>query len=80
MCRHTLSYIHVYVMINKLPNNWPALLHPHTPVANVSLAQTLYEVDEEDGNATVCAELIGGVLEREITVYLSTEDYTAVGK
>ena len=49
-------------------------------VAVVSLSQELYEVDEEDGNATVCAVLMEGELERIITVYLSTEDITAIGK
>ena len=49
-------------------------------VAIVSLSQELYEVDEEDGNATVCAVLMEGELERIITVYLSTEDITAIGK
>lgn len=49
-------------------------------VANVSLTEELYEVDEDDGNVTVCAELLEGILERPVTVYFSTEDLTAVGE
>lgn len=39
----------------------------------------LYEAEEGEGNATVCAELLDGVLERNISVYLSTDDITAIG-
>ena len=49
-------------------------------VATVSLSELAYEVDEEDGNATICAVLVDGELERVIAVYLSTEDITATGK
>ena len=37
-------------------------------------------VNEEDGFVTICAELIDGVLERMITVYLNSADGTAAGK
>ena len=40
----------------------------------------LYEVDEDEGNATLCAQLLEGILERNITVYLSTSDITAMGE
>ena len=51
-----------------------------TPVATVSLVQSAYEADEGDGNVTVCAELVDGILERSVTVYLSTANLTAFGK
>ena len=40
----------------------------------------LYEVDEDEGNVTVCAQLLEGILERNVTVYLSTGNLTAFGK
>ena len=49
-------------------------------VANVSLSESLYESSEENGTARVCAVLEDGVLERVVTVYLSTDDATAVGR
>ena len=49
-------------------------------VATVSLEQASYLVNEGDGFVMICAELIDGVLERMITVYLNTADDTAAGK
>ena len=46
----------------------------------MSLSDELVEVDEDSGNVTLCAVLIDGVLERGITVYLSTDDISAIGK
>ena len=49
-------------------------------VATVSLSDSLYESSEENGTVRVCAVLEDGELERVITVYLSTDDATAIGK
>ena len=46
----------------------------------MSLSDSMYESYEDDGVVTVCAVLVDGELERVITVYLSTDDATAVGK
>ena len=46
----------------------------------MSLSESLYESSEDNGTATVCAVLEDGELERNITVYLSTDDATAIGK
>ena len=48
--------------------------------ANVSLDQAAYSVGEPDVYVMVCAVLTEGELERDITVYLSTADDTAIGK
>ena len=48
-------------------------------VSRVSLTQSLYETDEDEGNATVCTELLFGILERNVVVTLNTEDITAMG-
>jgi hypothetical protein len=48
--------------------------------ATVSLSDWLYESGEDEGAVTVCAVLVDGELERVVTVYLSTDDATAVGK
>ena len=46
----------------------------------MSLSESLYKSSEDNGTATVCAVLEDGELERNITVYLSTDDATAIGK
>lgn len=46
----------------------------------MSLSDSLYESSEENGTVRVCAVLEDGELERVITVYLSTDDATAIGK
>ena len=48
--------------------------------ANVTLEQEIYSVNETDGAVMVCAMLTEGVLERNVTVYLSTSDGSAVCK
>ena len=48
--------------------------------ANVTLDQEAYLVSEFDLFEMVCAELVEGELQRDITVYLSTSDGTAFGK
>lgn len=45
--------------------------------ANVTLDEAVYMGNESDGFLMVCAVLTGGVLERDVTVYLSTFDDTA---
>ncbi len=49
-------------------------------VATVSLEESSYTVDEDDGVVEVCAELIDGDLETDISVCLSTMDDSAVGE
>ena len=57
------------------------VLHPLTLDANVTLQMAEYEVLEGDDEvATVCVELTEGVLERGVTVAVSTNDDTAIGK
>ena len=40
----------------------------------------MYSVNETDLNIMICAVLTAGVLERDVTVYLTTSDGTAVGE
>ncbi len=44
------------------------------------LEESSYTVDEGDGVATVCAKLIEGVLQTNVSVILSTIDISAVGE
>ncbi len=46
----------------------------------VSLEETSYTVDEGNGVAVVCAELVEGVLHTNVSVILNTMDNSAVGK
>ncbi len=46
----------------------------------VSLEESSYTVDEGDGVATVCAKLVEGVLQTNVSVILNTMDVSAVGK
>ena len=48
--------------------------------ANVSLERDVYVVAEEDGIVTLCAILTGGVLERAVSVNVSSPYDTALGK
>lgn len=41
--------------------------------------QTIYEVREENGIVGVCVTLSGRILDRPVTVTVSTEDITATG-
>ena len=51
----------------------------YTIDANVTLQMMEYEALEgSDVNVTVCSELTAGILERGITVNISTSDLTAV--
>ena len=45
----------------------------------ISLQQYAYTVDEGDGVVHVCAEIVSGQIERDVTVYLTVEEYTAIG-
>jgi len=49
------------------------------PAVEVRFQQTVYSVMESDGIVEVCVEL-SGVLERDVTISLSTSDGSAVGK
>ncbi len=44
------------------------------PDAYVNLDQDAYSVHESDGNVSVCAVLLGGVLGREVAVNITTID------
>ena len=44
------------------------------------MSETAYEVEEEDGAVTVCVNISGASLARVVTVTVSTEDITAIGK
>ncbi len=46
----------------------------------VSLEETSYTVDEGDGIVEVCAELVEGVLQTDVSVMLDTMDNSAVGE
>ena len=46
--------------------------------ANVTLEEAVYMVNESDAYVMVCAVLTEGELERDITVYVSTSDDTAL--
>ena len=49
-------------------------------VATATLQQASYSVSEADGFVMICAQLTDGILERMITLSLSTSDGTALGK
>ena len=62
-------------------------VHPFCPILTVliyhtgvtiSLQQHEYTVDEDEGTVLVCAEITGET-ERNVTVYLHVEEYTALG-
>ena len=43
------------------------------------VSQTTYETDEEEEYVTVCVNISGADLARDITVSVSTQDITATG-
>lgn len=49
-------------------------------MAVVSLDQDAYLVDEDEGSAMVCIQLVDGILERSIAGNISTVSLTATGK
>ena len=49
-------------------------------VLQVGFTQSGFPVSEADGSVSVCIAISGAVLERNITVILSTQDNTAVCK
>ena len=61
-----------------LPTQYFLSLSLSLLAANVTLQEPVYMVNESDAYVMVCAELTKGVLERSVTVYLSTFDGTAV--
>ena len=52
---------------------YPSLHSSHTEV-EVEFAETSYTVRESSGSVSVCVNISGSVLERNITVLLSTMD------
>ena len=60
------------------PPPHPLSLSLSLSAANVTLQEPVYMVNESNPYVMVCAELTEGILERDITVYLSTLDGTAV--
>ena len=67
----------MYVMSLKMSFFNDMLFSPLS-AANVTLEESVYMVNESDVYVMVCAVLTEGVLERDITVYLSTSDGTAL--
>ena len=55
------------------------LLFSYT-VVDVEFAQPSYTVGENDGSVSVCINISGAVLERNVTVFLSTEGFDATCK
>ena len=49
-------------------------------VALLSLEVASLSVNEIDGSVTVCVVLVVGILQRNITAYLSSQNVSAVGK
>ena len=47
---------------------------------DVEFAQPSYTVGENDGSVSVCIDISGAVLERNVTVFLSTEGFDATCK
>ena len=46
-------------------------------VVDVGFAQPSYTVGENDGSVSVCINISGAVLERNVTVFLSTGNFDA---
>ena len=57
---------------------FPNLSAPLNTGVTISLQQHEYTVDEDEGTVHVCAEITGET-ERNVTVYLHVEEYTALG-
>ena len=49
-------------------------------MVDVEFAQPSYTVGENDGSVSVCIDISGAVLERNVTVFLSTEGFDATCK
>lgn len=47
---------------------------------DISLDQTQYIVEEANGFVEVCAELVGGIIERMVVVDLISDNIDATGK
>ena len=47
---------------------------------DVEFAQPSYTVGENDGSVSVCIDISGAVLERNVTVFLSTDGFDAICK
>ncbi len=55
------------------------LLYFYSVGVIIGLEMVLYSAQEEDGQITVCAELINGALERVVLVNVTTADSSAQG-
>ena len=49
-------------------------------VVQVGFTQSTFPVSEADGSVTMCTGISGAVLDRNVTVLLSTRDNTAICK
>ena len=49
-------------------------------MVDVEFAQPSYTVGENDGSVSVCIDISGAVLERNVTVFLSTDGFDAICK
>ena len=46
----------------------------------VVVSRETYEVQEEEGSVRTCVTIFGGILDRAVTITVSTEDVTAIGR
>ena len=67
------------MLITSVGSSCSSLLFSHT-VVDVEFAQPSYTVGENDGSVSVCIDISGAVLERNVTVFLSTEGFDATCK
>ena len=49
-------------------------------VVQVGFPQSTFPVSEADGSVSVCTAISGAVLDRNVTILLSTQDNTAICK
>ena len=64
-------HMHIYTLI------WDLTISFVT-VVQVGFEQSSYIVSEADGSASVCVNISGAILNRNVTVLLSTQDNSAV--
>ena len=67
------------MLITSVGSSCSSLLFSYT-VVDVEFAQPSYTVGENDGSVSVCIDISGAVLERNVTVFLSTEGFDATCK
>jgi len=64
-------HMHIYTLIWDLTTSF-------VTVVQVGFEQSSYVVSEADGSASVCVNISGAILSRNVTVLLSTQDNSAV--